>query len=72
MKCGYSAKQGGALIQIVCNNNKNWYRRESLGGGFGVWVAIMPPTIVNDCLKQGDRFLALTRLRVEPFNVPQR
>jgi hypothetical protein len=56
MKCGYSARKGVALIQIVCNDNKNWWRRESFGGGFGAWMAIVPPVIINDCLRQGGCF----------------
>jgi hypothetical protein len=72
MKCGYSAKNEGLMIQIVCNDNKNWFRRESLGGGFGEWLSIKPPTIINDCLSVEGKQLMLTRLRVEPFSVPQR
>ena len=72
MKCGYFARQGAAVLQIVCNNNKRWYQRELHGDGFTEWQGIDAPVIINDCLQQGDGMVALKRLRVEPFNVPQR
>jgi len=73
MKCGYKFTQGGALVQIVCNDNKSWYRRESLGGGFGGWKAILAPSISCGVLHQtGVASIALSPLSQEPANVPQR
>lgn len=71
MKCGYSVRQR-PVAQIVCNDNKSWYRRDWAGSGYGAWQRINPPVIINDCLQQGREILPLKRLRVEPFNVPQR
>jgi hypothetical protein len=73
MKYGYKFNQNGALVQIVCNDNKQWYRRESAGGGFGNWVAIFPPSISCGVLHQtGIASIALSPLAKEPANVPQR
>jgi len=73
MKCGYKYNQGKTLVQIVCNDNKTWYRRESTGGGFGGWREIFPPSISCGCLQlAGGVSIAMSPLSQEPLNVPQR
>ena len=73
MKCGYGVRLGGnRIVQLVCNNNNNWYQRESQGGGFREWAVMSPPTIINDYWKLDGVMVGLTRLKIEPFNVPQK
>lgn len=73
MKCGYKFNKDGVLVQIVCNDNKQWFRRESEGGGFGAWKSIFAPTISCGVLHQsGMPSIALSPLSKEPSGVPQR
>ena len=73
MKCGYKYQQDGKLTQLVCNDNKQWYRRSSVGGGFSAWVAIFPPIIRCGRLEVGNGVsVALSPLSQEPPHVPQR
>lgn len=73
MKCGYKYTQAGTMTQLVCNDNKNWYRRVSLGGGFGAWIAIHPPIIQCGCVLLGNGVsIALSPLNQEPQHLPQK
>jgi hypothetical protein len=71
MKCGYRYIHKGVSVQIVCNDNKKWYRREALNGDdFGAWKAITAPTVIRGQLKTSEGIIFVTSLVRQPDSVP--
>ena len=73
MKAAYKYQVHGVRYQICCNDNGNWYRRNTSlnGGDYTPWQKIPAPRITGGCLKVGNSLKKVEAMTFEPFDLPK-
>jgi len=72
VRCGYKyVNEDGTHVHLVCNRNKQWWRREFAPREPARWQKISPPTIIDGHLRQGGDFIKVAVLQNCPVDLPR-
>jgi hypothetical protein len=74
MKAGYKYNIAGTRYQIACNDNDNWYQRNTnmQGKEYLPWKPCKAPIITRGMMKANHgRLIRVENLTHEPFDLPK-